>query len=318
MIRTPYDPKRKPRVGKQVKEWVYELFITSHAQAGLSGTDVLSLYYGRGGFEKVLGDEDQEQPCERWCSWHPPGQEFWQILNQWVWNWRLWIGNANDPQPVRQTLWTEAVETMEVPSDQTVAPPEPLALSQKTRVPHPPESDRDYAPMQVAPSWARSRGKFSGSDFTLVNERTLRCPAGHSMYRRELRQNRLGDLLIMFGINPRTCAHCTLRDQCLADGSKGTGGRRITVVRKRLSTADPEPQLPRLEQLTPGSEAPQAHLVNQPIFWFDWPATRLRRDLKQQLHRQQVIIESVPVVLPSPAQTIPILTREQRAHRRLS
>ncbi|MBN8564994.1 MAG: hypothetical protein J0L70_31275 [Leptolyngbya sp. UWPOB_LEPTO1] len=103
VVRTPYDPKRKPRVGKRVKEWVYELFITGHSQGGLSGTDLLSLYYGRGGFEKVLGDEDHEQPCDRWCSWHPPGQKFWQILNQWVWNWRLWMGNANDPQSVRQT-----------------------------------------------------------------------------------------------------------------------------------------------------------------------------------------------------------------------
>lgn len=55
VVRTPYDPKRKPRVGKRVKEWVYELFMTGHAQTGLSGPDLLSLYYGRGGFEKVLG-----------------------------------------------------------------------------------------------------------------------------------------------------------------------------------------------------------------------------------------------------------------------
>jgi hypothetical protein len=81
VVRTPHNPKRAHRIGKRIGDFIYELFITSPAQAGLTGPDILSLYYGRGGFEKQLGDEDQEGDCDRWCSWHPDGQEFWQILS---------------------------------------------------------------------------------------------------------------------------------------------------------------------------------------------------------------------------------------------
>jgi len=84
VVRTPHDPKRAHRIGKRIGDFIYELFITSQAQTGLTGPDILSLYYGRGGFEKQLGDEDKEGDCDRWCSWHPDGQEFWQILSQWA------------------------------------------------------------------------------------------------------------------------------------------------------------------------------------------------------------------------------------------
>jgi hypothetical protein len=172
--------------------------------------------------------------------------------------------------------------------------------------------------MQVPPGWARSRGKFSGTDFTIVDERTLLCPAGHAMYRRELRQNRLGDLLILFGINPRTCAQCELQQQCFAQGSKGTGGRRVTVVRKRLSTPNLEPQPRTTASMSSVEQPPPLRSANQPVIWLDCPATRLRRELKQQLQRQQVMIESVQLTSLPQEQTIPVFTRDQRAHRRLS
>jgi hypothetical protein len=193
VVRTPHNPKRVHRIGKRIGDFIYELFITSPAQASLTGPDILSLYYGRGGFEKQLGDEDREGDCDRWCSWHPEGQEFWQILSQWVWNWRLWVGLAYHP------------------------------------------------PMEVCSAWARSIGKFSGQDFKLLDERTLQCPARQHMYRREVRQNRAGDLLILFGLTPRTCQQCPLQERCLAEGSTGTAGRRVTVIRKKRP---PEPNRP--------------------------------------------------------------------------
>lgn len=64
VVRTPHNPKRKHRIGKKRGDFIYELFITDHSQNGLSGCDLLSLYYGRGGFEKLLGDEDREQDCD--------------------------------------------------------------------------------------------------------------------------------------------------------------------------------------------------------------------------------------------------------------
>jgi hypothetical protein len=58
-------------------------------QASFTASDVVALYLHRRAFETVLGDEDQEQDPDRWCSHTPWGQELWQILSQWVWNLRL-------------------------------------------------------------------------------------------------------------------------------------------------------------------------------------------------------------------------------------
>jgi hypothetical protein len=332
VVRTPHNPNRKHSVGKRLGDFIYELFVTSHLQTGLTGCDLLSLYYGRGGFEKCFGDEDVEQTCDRWCSWHPSGQEFWQILNQWVWNWRLWAGFAHHPQPVRKTLWVPVVAASEpvAPSPATIHAP--LALS-KANPPCPPADSKEFGPMQVAGSWARSLGKFSGADFKLLNERTLQCPAGHAMYRREKRLNRLGDLLVLFGINPQTCQACPLKSKCLADGSKGTGGRRITVVRKKLAASDSEPEThastEAVQPVQPEPVQPVAPVppttqsvspLSQPVIWLDFAMTRLRRELSHQLRKQQIVIESIATNLPTshPDPEPEFITRDQRAHRRLS
>lgn len=315
VVRTPHQPERKHRVGKRIGDFIYELFITAHAQAGLTGCDILSLYYGRGGFEKLLSDEDVEQDCDRWCSWHPQGQEFWQVLSQWVWNWRLWAGLAHHPQAVRQTIWAAAEPELPVTEAPTPPVDEPLVISQ-VQTPCPPADAGDYGPMQVAGSWARSRGKFSGADFKLLDEQALQCPAGHLMYRREVRQSRLGDLVILFGINPRTCQQCPLKSQCLADGSKGTGGRRITVIRRKLPPSHSEPQQQVEAQPIPTAYAKAS--LSLPVLWLDFPTTRLRRDLVHQLRQHQIRIEPIGV---SPTMTplkSPFMTRDQRAHRRLT
>jgi hypothetical protein len=335
VVRTPHNPKRAHRIGKRIGDFIYELFITSPAQAGLTGTDILSLYYGRGGFEKQLGDEDQEGDCDRWCSWHPEGQEFWQILSQWVWNWRLWIGLAYQPQAVRQTLWVPPQTLVEMTAEPPATPALPLTLSDMN-APCPPADSPDHGPMEVCSAWARSIGKFSGQDFKLLDERTLQCPAGQLMYRREVRQNRAGDLLILFGLNPRTCQQCPLKERCLAEGSKGTAGRRVTVIRKKRP---PEPNRPnpvspstpmadtstsapaedRAASATPSPTFPSlAPPPGRPVLWLDLPTTHLRRDLSHQLQQQQIIIQSVPPPRPLPDLPMESITRDQRAHRRLT
>ncbi len=306
-------------------DFIYELFITDHPQNGLSGCDLLSLYYGRGGFEKLLGDEDREQDCDRWCSWHPQGQEFWQILSQWVWNWRLWAGNAHQPQPLRQTIWSPAQPERFTPSESEATKDEPLKLSENSSTDNVSGVDAaEYGPMQVSGGWARSRNKFSGDDFTLVDERTLICPAKNPMYRREVRYNRYGDKLILFGINPRTCQQCSLKSQCLADGSKGTGGRRITVKSKKLSSPSTEPQAQATLKPKPVVQSPlvkdnsSKNQPSRPVLWLDFPTTRLRRDLSHQLRQQQLVIESISATNPITKQPNQLITRDQRAHRRLS
>jgi len=49
-----------------------------------TASDVLNLYLHRGSFETVLADEDVEQNADRWYSHTPCGQEFAQILAQWM------------------------------------------------------------------------------------------------------------------------------------------------------------------------------------------------------------------------------------------
>ena len=61
----------------------------------MTPADVLDLYLHRGSFETVLADEDEEQAVDRWVSRTQWGQEFWQIINQWMWNLRLEFGRAD-------------------------------------------------------------------------------------------------------------------------------------------------------------------------------------------------------------------------------
>ena len=121
----------------------------------------------------------------------------------------------------------------------------------------------------------------------------------------------------MFGINPRTCQRCLLKEQCLADGSKGSGGRRITVIRRKLSDA------PTKAQPVAPLEHPRemSHPTSQPllpVLWLDFPTTRLRRDLVHQLRQHQIEIESTHAHLTMTSSKLPFFTRAQRAHRRLT
>ncbi len=72
---------------------VYELFFTALPPEAFTPADVVALYLHRGAFEAVLSDEDQEQDPDRWCSHSACGQEFWQVLSQWIWNLRLQLGH---------------------------------------------------------------------------------------------------------------------------------------------------------------------------------------------------------------------------------
>jgi hypothetical protein len=99
-------------VGKVVGDWVYEQFVTTLPPDGFLATDVLDLYQGRGAFEGTLADEDREGDPDRWCSLSASGQEFWQIVWQWVWNLRLAFSLLDDgmllcPQGVR--LWLSEI-----------------------------------------------------------------------------------------------------------------------------------------------------------------------------------------------------------------
>src|SRR6266542_2406531 len=104
-------PERAEAVttGKLIGPFVYELFLTTAPAQCLHADEIVELYYQRGGFEQVLSDEDAEQDPDRWCSCTPRGQEFWQILSQWVWNTRLELGMVAQEFQPRTTSWQDAV-----------------------------------------------------------------------------------------------------------------------------------------------------------------------------------------------------------------
>jgi len=235
---------------------------------------VVALYLHRGAFENVLADEDLEQDPDRWCSHAACGQEAWQIISQWVWNLRLELGHQLHPDPVRTTEFAPAL---------------PPAHEEATDLPSP---SQGYGSAAVALPW--KAGRFSGRDFALQPDGTLRCPTGQSLVAQERRTEADGSLRIVYAASIRSCRPCPLREQCQWHGTAATKPRRVSVL---------------LHPLVVGSA---------PLLWRDWSRRHHRRVCKQLLRKPQVEVQmesgssAGPTISPAP------LSRAQRAHYRLS
>ncbi len=127
-------------------------------------------------YAPALSDEDQEIDPDRWCSHSAWGQECWQLVAQWVWNLRLELGHQLHPDPVRTTEFAPAIPLQ---SEQAATRP----ASPTASVPA-----SGYTPPATATSW--KAGRFSGSDFPLQPDGTLRCPAGQQLHPHERRRAR--------------------------------------------------------------------------------------------------------------------------------
>jgi hypothetical protein len=260
----------KSRIGHTRQGVVYELFFTHLPQDAFTASDVVALYLHRGAFEPVLADEDQEQDPDRWCSHAPAGQEAWQIISQWVWNLRLELGHVLEPTPMRTTEFAPAV---------------PEAKEQQ-----PPSSG--YGKPSVAASW--KAGRFSGQDFALQPDGTLRCPANQSLVAHERRKEADGSLRVVYAASIRSCRPCPLRDQCQWNGSTTAKPRQVSVL---------------LHPLVVGSA---------PLLWRDWSRREHRRACMQLVRHQRIEVSLPPPAAPSPRTADVILSRAQRAHSRLS
>jgi hypothetical protein len=170
--------------------------------------------------------------------------------------------------------------------------------------------------MTVSEGWAKSRHKYAGKDFKIIDDESVACPAGHRIYRREIRYTRRGDMQLLFSMNPRICASCPVKQHCLSDDSKNTNGRRISVIRTKLP---PVPTVALEPEITIMAQALlQTVQGTQAMIWTDIPATQLRREIRQQLRRHQSRIE-LSHSAPQPIESaLAYLTRSQRAHRRLA
>ena len=261
----------KSRIGVTRAGAVYELFLTKLPQSAFTASDVVALYLHRGAFENALADEDQEQDPDRWVSHTAPGQEVWQIISQWIWNLRLELGHQLHPDPVRTTEFAPALP----PASNTSLSPSPT---------------QGYGPAEVALPW--KAGRFSGQDFPLQPDGTLRCPAGQALVAQERRREADGSLRVVYAASIRSCRPCPLRDQCQWQGSATAKPRQVSLL---------------LHPLAVGSA---------PLLWRDW-SRRLHRRVCMQLRCQRLEVQmesgSSASLTISPAP----LSRAQRAHYRL-
>ncbi len=201
-------------------ETVYELFLTTAPLPAFTCADVLDLYLHRGSFETVLSDEDVEQDADRWCSRTACGQEFWQIMNQWLWNLRLDLGQHLSPSPMRLTEFApaRALESAQDPPAEPAREPAQDPSSEPVREPvHEQTTEQAREPLLYGPPrWARRSwtSGFAGADFALQPDGTLRCPAGHPLTVQERRPERNGSVRVVYGARTCHCRPCPLRQQC--------------------------------------------------------------------------------------------------------
>ena len=199
----------KSRIGVTRLGVVYELFVTQLPQSAFMASDVVALYLHRGASAPALADEDQEQDPDRWVSHTATGQECWQIVSQWLWNLRLELGHQLDPDPVRTTEFAPAI-----------APT-------RTQEAHAQAPAQGYGPATVALPW--KAGRFSGQDFPLQPDGTLRCPAGQALVANERRREADGSLRIVYAASLRSCRPCPLREQCQWNGNTTAKPRQVSV-----------------------------------------------------------------------------------------
>ncbi|HEU5379891.1 MAG TPA: hypothetical protein VFV38_31095 [Ktedonobacteraceae bacterium] len=271
----PTTKKKKRQVGVRRLGMVYELFLTNLPQNAFTACDVVSLYLHRGAFETTLEDEDIEQEPDRWCSHSVWGQEAWQIIAQWTWNLRLELGHQLAPEPVRTTEFAPAL-------------PEHLSDASMPPVCAPPSG---YAPPATATSW--KAGRFTGTDFPLQPDGTLRCPAGNALVPHEHRRERDGSLRIVYSASIRVCRPCSLRDQCQWSGSETAKPRQVSIL---------------LHPLSVGSA---------PLLWRDWHR-RHQRHACLRLHHQHLEVQRESALKRTDVSSPPAISRAQRAHYRLS
>ncbi|HUZ01284.1 MAG TPA: hypothetical protein VMU89_13120 [Thermomicrobiaceae bacterium] len=305
----PSEPE-ETAVGTLRDGHVYELFLTSHPAHRLTAVDVLDLFHQRGAFEQVLSDEDAEQDPDRWCSQRPAGQEFWQVLSQWVWNTRLELGQVCSEAPLRWTCWSDG---------QPVAPPTMPPPTPPREEPIAEEVVALYGPLQLARAWAKANGRFAGTDFAQLEDGTLRCPAGKLLRVRERRELINGDVRLMFGAKVTDCRTCAERARCLGQHASGANPRRVSALRPLTGRYARPVQPPWKEPELPDG-SPDHSAAPRDLLWCDAGGRRLRRDLVQLLRRQTVRLDwTRAAAAEEPLSGVPEqATRAARAHRRLS
>ncbi len=295
--------------GKRIDPFVYELFLTTAPALCVRVDEVVELYYQRGGFERVLSDEDVEQDPDRWCSCTPHGQEFWQILNQWVWNTRLELGMVAQAYQLRMTSWQDADS-----STRTTSVGEPQDVPPVDQGPPAPILEQ-YGPLEVVRNWGRRIGRFTGQAFEVLENGTLRCPADKILRPQERRTEADGTLRIVYRAKQADCRNCPLALDCLGRQMSGEHPRRVSAVRKRMAV----PGGTRAAVIHEDATLVSQNSARQDMIWCDLSGYRIRHTFMVHMRRQRVTVVAVQAADAEPLlPDMPrIWTRAERAHRRL-
>src|SRR5207245_10284631 len=85
-----------------------------------------------------------------------------------------------------------------------------------------------YAPPEVGLPW--KAGRFSGQDFALQPDGTLRCPADQKLLPHERRREADGSLRVVYGASIHSCRPCPLREQWQWNGSATAKPRQVSML----------------------------------------------------------------------------------------
>ncbi len=186
---------------------------------------------------------------------------------------RLELGHRLHPDPLRTTEF---------------APACPLAPEETVDTPSPVPG---YAPPGVALPW--KAGRFSGRDFALQPDGTLRCPASQTLRAHERRKEGDGSLCVVYAASIHSCRPCPLREQYQWNGKATGKPRQVSVL---------------LHPLVIGGS---------PLLWRDWSRREHRRACMLLVRDQHIEVRLAedPPSQSSPAPSPVILSR---AHFRLS
>jgi len=329
-------PGEPVSVGKLLHGWIYELIVTDRTAAEWDVAKVFSLYQERGSFEGALAQEDEEMTTDRWVCFHPQGQEFWQILCQWVWNLRLRLSaEAHDAraegelvEPDAEATRGEPVVLAPAPSTaessqgQSVAPSDSPAKriaadaalgDDTTRMPTPSPSTRVEEVRHVS---------FGTGHFTRIDANAVVCPANVTMHASERVARREGPS-VRYQAPPKICARCEHSMACRGHARVTAHGHRITLpVLQEGPTDAPLPVRSRTgHALRPPPSLPTAAAGPRASFESNWRPTplrletlrghELRRLLHDALRGHRIELRTVAPLVPPPPPP-----PKRRAHRR--
>ena len=323
-------PGEAVAIGKRLDGWIYELVATDRTAAQWDAARAYTLYQERGAFEATLGQEDRELPTDRWVSFADHGQEFWQILCQWVWNLRLRAAARARAAPTpSEPLEPEATA---IRGESVVLPPPARASAQTPRTgvesaaataaTHPAEAGEPTSMPTSMPTSTRVQAAFGTGCFERKDAHTVVCPAGVAMHATE-RVVRATGPCVRYQAPPKVCRQCALSVACRGLEPDPRHGRRITLP---VWPANDSPEVATVRSrrgrpLSAAREAPPAPTSVSSTAWEpNWiptaltlesqPASALRQWLRDLLRGHRVELSPVPGAPVAPKQPCP------RSHRR--